>query len=108
RPVVQLWTLSTGRIGAKLVDDSLYGLSVAELVSGPRGELAARYLCVKRRCFGARGRIQLWDVNTHQGQVLPGSAGFSSLTFSRSGDRLAAASATGEVRIWDVSSQRLL
>jgi WD40 repeat protein len=108
RPVVQLWDLSTGKIGAKLVDDSLYGLSVTELASGPRGELAARYVCLKRLCANAAGGIQLWNMDTHHGQLLPGSAGFAALTFSHSGDRLAAADAGGTVRVWDASSRRLL
>jgi WD40 repeat protein len=108
RPVVQLWTLSTGRSEGKLVDDNLYGLSATELVSGPRGELAARYLCLKRLCANAAGGIQLWDMNRHEGHLLPASAGFSALTFSHSGARLAAADAAGRVRVWDVSSRRLL
>lgn len=108
RPVVQLWHLSTGRSEGKLVDDTLYGLSVTELASGPRGELAARYLCLKRLCAKDAGGIQLWDVTTHHGDLLPASGGFSALTFSHSGDRLAAANGAGTVRVWDVSSRRLL
>jgi WD40 repeat protein len=108
RPVVQLWDLSSGRRAGKLVDPGLYGLSVNELASGPRRELAARYLCLKRLCDKDPGGIQLWDVSTRNGHLLPGSDGFSALRFSHSGDRLAAANADGVVRVWDVSSRRLL
>jgi WD40 repeat protein len=107
RPVIQLWDLSSGGRLGKLVDDGLYGLSVTELASGPHGELAARYRCLKRLCDQGAGGIQLWDVSTHAGHLLPASHGYSALTFSHAGDRLAAADANGRVRVWDVSSRRL-
>ncbi|MBA3233500.1 MAG: TIR domain-containing protein [Propionibacteriales bacterium] len=107
RPVIQLWDLDSGRQSGKLVDKPLYGLSATELAFGPKARLAARYRCLKSLCDKDPGGIQLWDVATRKGRLLPGSAGYSTLTFSRAGDRLAASAPDGTVRVWDAASREL-
>lgn len=107
KPVIQLWDLRTGRQSGKLVDDRLYGLSATELAFGPQARLAARYRCLKSLCDEDPGGIQLWDVVNRKGRLLPNSAGYSTLTFSPAGDRLAASAPDGTVRVWDVASREL-
>ena len=122
RPVVQLWDLSTGSQDGKLVErfadglaardaagNNLYGLSVTELASGPRRELAARYVCVKRLC-ATRAPAAYSSGTCPRMRVtsFPASEGFSALTFSHAGSRLAAADAHGVVQVWDVSTRRRL
>lgn len=56
----------------------------------------------------ASGGILLWDVETRKAHLLPDSAGFTEATFNSGGDRVAAFSASGTVRVWDVGSRGIV
>lgn len=107
QPVVQLWDLRSGSRGAQLTDDELYGLSATALEFSSQGSLAVTYECLERLCKGSPRGIQLWDVATRTGRLLPNSAAFSNLTFSDAGDLLAATRPDGTISVWEVANQTL-
>jgi WD40 repeat protein len=51
--------------------------------------------------------IQIWDVHTREGELLPASDGFSHLTFSPDGESLAAFTPQGAVRVWSLATREV-
>jgi WD40 repeat protein len=127
QPSVDLWSLASGqRIGRgdpsvhsalPLEDTRFYGFSLTRMAFSPRGTLAVMYRCLTRLCtsangpaagspspgHGRRGGIELFDVTTGRRRLLGGSASAVMFRFDHDGRRLAGATASGAVTVWDVT-----
>ncbi len=127
QPAIELRSLATGRpVGptdpvtgevGQLRDSDFYGFELDQLMFSPDGALAAVYRCESSLCAtaGARtgssatsrdslGGIQVVNIETGDGKLLPDSAGSAHLTFSHDGNLLAASGADGAVRVWDLAT----
>lgn len=127
QPQIRLWSLDSGQRSGPvdsdtgerppLIDSDFYGFALTELKFSPRGTLAATYRCLSSLCATAKGAgpssrralggIEVVNVATGKGHVLPDSATFSNLTFSNRGDRLAATGRDGKIRVWDVPTRTI-
>ncbi len=100
---VWLWTMPTGE--PLLVPDVVEECSVEALAFHPHGRLLAVGGVDWLAPRGAEGRIVLWDLLARKpAAILPGGAG--SLAFHPSGRRLAAATLTHSIAVWDVETRQ--
>jgi WD40 repeat protein len=100
---VWLWTVPHGE--PLLLPDVVVGCSVEALAFHPQGRLLAIGGVDWLAPRGAEGRIVLWDLLKRQAvALLP--TGTCSMAFDPSGRRLAAATLTQSIVIWDVAAQQ--
>ncbi len=101
---VWLWDVASGE-PLLMLPDVVEGCSVEALAFQPSGRLLAIGGIDWLAARGAEGRIVLWDRDQRQTvAILAGGTG--SLSFHPSGRRLAAATLTQSIAIWDVDARQ--
>jgi WD40 repeat protein len=102
---VWLWDVPSGD-ARLLIPAAVAGCSAEALAFHPAGRLLA-VAGLDYAAGGSKGRIALWDVVAKK-PVRHFDCGASGLAFSPDGTRLAAASPSGTVLLWDVGSGSLI
>jgi WD40 repeat protein len=89
-----------------LIPDALEGCAVEALAFHPAGKLLAVGGVDWLATGGTDGAVSLWDIaGRHEVDTYP--EGSIALAFNATGDRLASATLTQSICIWDVSAQKL-
>jgi len=102
---VWLWRVANGE-PILLIPDALDGCAIEALAFHPAGKLLAVGGVDWLATGGTDGAVSLWDI-AGRCEIDTYPEGCVALAFNATGDRLASATLTQSICIWDVSSQKL-